>query len=353
MRAWLYLWIVLSICICLSTSASWDGCGVKFDSKHRGGGYEATGYDEEEWIMEEEYHGASESVKKKRRKRTKKSAKQSAEEEEDEDDWCVANDESEVKEEDKSGEMEGEEHPMRTDEWEIHVRVTNILPRAKKQTEQLLPETPHAAARGDDTLPTKNKRRQIMKFAPNGYVLLVEENYDNKSPDFGAKNDTAASAVRRVTRVGKWKVDHTGVSWDIPATLDLSPKEQQQMSIPSTYHTAHTPITVDINHDDNDDDEEDDNAPATTTTTATSVVPKIKKTVLHYHADLHLNKFGERPRMRRGIITRDRFRYLSFLPPHLFRPVIATFSAEGVGKDMIDITYKERQMLQEQMMQQQ
>eukprot|EP00957_Ditylum_brightwellii_P071154 5408292-Ditylum_brightwellii.AAC.1 len=73
----------------------------------------------------------------------------------------------------------------------------------------------------------------------------------------------------------KWNVDHMGVSWDIPVTLELSSKEKQQISIPSAHHTAHTPITVDINHDNNNDNKEDDNAPATTTRTATSVVPKI------------------------------------------------------------------------------
>jgi len=66
-----------------------------------------------------------------------------------------------------------------------------------------------------------------------------------------------------------------------------------------------------------------------------------RKTTLHYHADIHLNKFGERPRMYKGIVTRDRYES-SFLPNNLFRPVIGTFSAQGVGVDTRDTTYKNR-----------
>lgn len=32
----------------------------------------------------------------------------------------------------------------------------------------------------------------------------------------------------------------------------------------------------------------------------------------------------------------------SFLPPNFLRPVIGTFSAEGIGQDTADTSYKER-----------
>jgi len=67
----------------------------------------------------------------------------------------------------------------------------------------------------------------------------------------------------------------------------------------------------------------------------------LRKTIFHYHADIHLNKFGERPRMYKGVVTRDRYEN-SFLPSNLFRPVVGTFSAQGVGKDTRDTTYKNR-----------
>ncbi len=35
-------------------------------------------------------------------------------------------------------------------------------------------------------------------------------------------------------------------------------------------------------------------------------------------------------------------RHSSFLPPNLFRPVIGTFSAEGIGHDTADTSYKKR-----------
>ena len=35
-------------------------------------------------------------------------------------------------------------------------------------------------------------------------------------------------------------------------------------------------------------------------------------------------------------------RHSSFLPPNFLRPVIGTFSAEGIGHDTADTSYKER-----------
>jgi hypothetical protein len=40
------------------------------------------------------------------------------------------------------------------------------------------------------------------------------------------------------------------------------------------------------------------------------------------------------------VITRDR--HSSFLPSNFLRPVVGTFSAEGIGHDTSDTSYKER-----------
>ena len=61
--------------------------------------------------------------------------------------------------------------------------------------------------------------------------------------------------------MGKWRIGHSGVVFDIPIQVVAGTKQNE----------------------------------------ATNGV-----TVLHYHADIHLNKFGERPRMFKGVITRDR-----------------------------------------------
>jgi hypothetical protein len=58
--------------------------------------------------------------------------------------------------------------------------------------------------------------------------------------------------------------------------------------------------------------------------------------VLVCHADLILNPFGKRPRMVRGTIVKDDGR------SKWFRPVVATFSGEGIGQDTADVSYKER-----------
>ena len=57
-----------------------------------------------------------------------------------------------------------------------------------------------------------------------------------------------------------------------------------------------------------------------------------------FYADLHLNPFGKYPKMFRGMVIRDR----NVLPPRFLRPLVATFSGMGVGKDTADFSYKKR-----------
>lgn len=134
-----------------------------------------------------------------------------------------------------------------------------------------------------------------MQFARNGYVKVLEE------------KGTAATGGKRPRRpmVGKWRVGHSGVAFDIPVQVNVTRKRARG---------SHR---------------RDKNDP-----------PPPQMTVLHYHADLHLNKFGERPRMFRGIVTRDR--HSAFLPPGFLRPVVGTFSAEGIGHDTADTRYRDR-----------
>ena len=51
-------------------------------------------------------------------------------------------------------------------------------------------------------------------------------------------------------------------------------------------------------------------------------------------ADLILNPFGSCPRMVRGTIVKDSGK--------CFRPVVATFSGEGIGQDTVNLSYRER-----------
>ena len=65
-------------------------------------------------------------------------------------------------------------------------------------------------------------------------------------------------------------------------------------------------------------------------------------TILHYRAIIHLQKFSERPRMFRGVISRDRFS-CSWLPKEWFRPIVATFVASGDSEDTLDLEYRQRE----------
>jgi hypothetical protein len=137
---------------------------------------------------------------------------------------------------------------------------------------------------------TIRKREQHFKFARNGYVILVEKGEENHL-------GVAQNGWRRVTKVGKWKLGTNGVSWTIPIKSTTFPYQQ---------------------------------------------------TNLHYHADIHLSKFQDKPRMFRGVVTRDRFSDAKIpftnilLGKEMFRPVIATFVGLGTGHDTVDTTYKKR-----------
>ena len=221
-----------------------------------------------------------------------------------------------------------DEHELRTDEWELDIRLSRLF---AQEAQELFPEScadgrerdgksssTYRKLRSND----RYRKRQVMTFARNGYVRI-----DNTTPP---QNNNRP-------RVGKWRIGHSGVAFDIPVLISANRKKSSGSN-------------------------------------SDKVMSPKKMTVLHYHADIHLNKFGERPRMFRGVITRDRYvlyslfqrssfhfsytmyqskccfhthtlssnRHSSFLPPNLFRPVIGTFSAEGIGHDTADTSYKAR-----------
>ncbi|KAL3774266.1 hypothetical protein HJC23_005399 [Cyclotella cryptica] len=198
-----------------------------------------------------------------------------------------------------------EEHPMRTDEWELDIKLSRLF---SKEEAELFPEFFSDSSQEMERM-WSNRKRQVMQFARNGYVKVLQDNLlTSKKIDASsvASSPTTERQRRREFKVGKWRIGHNGIAFDIPVRVCLK---------------KHNPG--------NKGSKEDD--PMNQAETVT---------VLHYHADIHLNKFGERPRMFRGVITRDR--YSSILPSNFFRPVIGTFSAEGIGHDTVDTSYKNR-----------
>mmetsp|Transcript_30282 Transcript_30282/g.46356 ORF Transcript_30282/g.46356 Transcript_30282/m.46356 type:complete len:417 (+) Transcript_30282:144-1394(+) len=243
-----------------------------------------------------------------------------------------------------------EEHPMRTDEWLIKVNMSPFLIRSRKRELELFPggngsgsgtsgSSEYSSSELDSSdLKMKGKgKEQLMKFARNGYVVLIEDgdgdhnnnnsnDEDSENIEDGNKNNksSSSSSQSRVTKIGKWKVDTAGVSWHIPVRK---------------ISTANSSLAS-------------SSASASSSSSSSSTT-----TTLHYHADLILTKFQERPRMFRGVVCRDRYDDIDihipfpFLPTpiiririrkNVFRPVIATFTAEGIGVDTADTLYKNR-----------
>jgi len=195
-----------------------------------------------------------------------------------------------------------EEHPMRTDEWQLNIQLSRLYSN-KHDMDELFPEcysiTDRSTALKDQNVPDRRRKssryrkRQVMQFARNGYVKILVDDHDTDSKDSNLRT--------KKPRVGKWRIGHSGVAFDVP--VQISPIRRK--------------------------------------TKGSSSEQQPRLTTLHYHADIHLNKFGERPRMFRGVITRDRYAS-SFLPTNFLRPVVGTFSAEGIGHDTSDTSYRER-----------
>jgi hypothetical protein len=157
-----------------------------------------------------------------------------------------------------------QEHPMRTDEWEFDVHLSPLFSR---EEHHLFPEC-FVGGNVNTSRGKRYRKRQVMQFARNGYVKVIQDEQltsNNMDASFvGTLPTTIVDKSKRgQVQVGKWRIGHNGVVFDIPVTV--YPKRK------------------------NGDDSVDQ-----------------KMTILHYHADIHLNKFGERPRMFRGVITRDR-----------------------------------------------
>ena len=162
-----------------------------------------------------------------------------------------------------------DEHELRTDEWELDIRLSRLF---AQEAQELFPEScadrrerdgksssTYRKLRSND----RYRKRQVMTFARNGYVK-VSDNQDDR-----IDNNTTPPRNNNRPRVGKWRIGHSGVAFDIPVLISANRKSSGSNS--------------------------------------DKVMSPKKMTVLHYHADIHLNKFGERPRMFRGVITRDRY----------------------------------------------
>ena len=231
---------------------------------------------EEESIHQSEYRSTitKENVptteKRRRWRRNRKSKQQN---EEDQLSPSLKQHDRDVQSDKQPSSQYDEEHPMRTDEWALDIHLSRLFSR--EEGDELFPECYTDRDGRSNTKPIKKNRyrkRQVMTFATNGYVKVsVNDDDDNNNKD-NDRIDTASSVIqtlRNKPRVGKWRIGHSGVAFDIPAQMSVSRK----------------------NRDNN----------------GSCKVKEPKMTVLHYHADIHLNKFGERPRMFRGVITRDRY----------------------------------------------
>jgi len=202
------------------------------------------------------------------------------------------------------------EHPLRTDEWEIsyYSCFWSPYPLHSILSKYLLKEGHYCSSlqrHQQLNCITNNKTSTAIasiRFHRNGFCKVTPGGEIFHSAAEGADSETRTTTIVRIhPHIGRWKLSHGSVHWDVPITI-LIDKSQENLN------------------------------------TATIAA----FTTLHFVADVHLNRFGHQPRMFKGVISRDRIserKCSSFL-----RPIIGTFVANGVGQDTLDNTYKKRAM---------
>jgi hypothetical protein len=198
-----------------------------------------------------------------------------------------------------------EPHPLRTGEWQLQVQWR------KRRVVFGHPPT------------------LVLDFDPAGYVRC-------RRP--AEKTEDGSDGDRKATRVygsiGTWELTPTGLSWTIGLDDDavdddvdddavdagVPSKKKAQKALPSAHH-------------------------ATTTSRNTGTG------VYLFHADLHLHPFGPHPRLSRGVVLHEKSSSSSGSggvggggsPSRWLRPVVATFSGVGIGRDTVDLSYRGRQ----------
>ena len=181
-----------------------------------------------------------------------------------------------------------DEHPLRTDEWELKFNKDPILQIIRHVDKSILRQN----------INQKSKQPTIIRFHRNGYCKLLRNPYCPEQETLSSSIEKSSSTLANVfPHIGSWHISHGTVYWTIPIWV----------TIPCDEHG------------------EDENI--------------YKLTTLHYSAELHVNKFGKRPKMFKGIVTRDRFDVKSKLN---YRLVMTSFKGVGVGVDTLDLFYKDR-----------
>jgi hypothetical protein len=254
-----------------------------------------------------------------------------------------------------------EEHPLRTDEWELRFKG----PQRRDPFQRLVNYAERTYDIGIDTPKKKGKRRArssstdddggvVVRFNTNGYCKLLQCSGLSETLD---KNN-----VELFPHVGSWHTHHGCVLWSIPVWVSIhDPQQQRQPQQQQRKRTQdpHTESVTPSMH--NLGDEEENQA-----SSAAASSSMFKLTTLHFTAEVHVNKFGEQPRMFKGIVTRERFNTNLNANPNnrqqdrnsnnihqnhnqyrqgLFgnvRPVVGTFAGSGIGVDTLDLEYKDR-----------
>ena len=130
------------------------------------------------------------------------------------------------------------------------------------------------------------QERMELEFSDNGYVRLLSSTNDD--------DDTTTTVI-----MGHWELASHGLTWNLVRPV-------------SGENTIGNNSTV-----------------STTTTTTTSRMT--------FHGDLLLNPFGPQPRIVRGVVLGQ-----SASSRGWFRPVLATFTGNGIGKDTADVSHRNR-----------
>jgi hypothetical protein len=200
--------------------------------------------------------------------------------------------------------IQGDPHPLRTDEYSIRLRW---------RRRRFVFAHPSAL---------------YLDFDPSGFVRCRRDDPrppGRPQPAGTTTTGKAAAATQVYGSVGTWELTPTGLSWTLG--LDDDPAEGSRDGDGDRDHGTG-----------GGGDRRGGGAHG----------------VYSFHADLHLNPFGPHPRLSRGVVLHGRAGKSGDALAGAskgggggssvgwFRPVVATFEGSGIGRDSADLSYRHR-----------
>jgi hypothetical protein len=201
-----------------------------------------------------------------------------------------------------------EEHPLRTNVWELDVQWFTSYRRRRQQQQQQQQQREHCPSpprRGDDAF---EQRLVVMELdSPSGYCRVMTTTTATTDSATDTGKDRNACSTRKVIAMGRWKKRPWGVTIQVRPFL----QRDDDITAKSDNHNNHI---MDVVDDINDE-------------------------FIFFSPSFHWNPFGKYPKLSQGTIIRQTYQGNHVdddydedrgKGPPWFCPVVGSFTGKGI-----------------------